>query len=115
MEGNDRLSPRARGAIEDQANDRFLSIASVWEVAIKLSLGKLTVGQPLGQFVDEQTRVNGVTILAVGVRDCIAVSSLVFHHRDPFDRLLVAQALSGGMASVSADAVLDAYGLTRIW
>ena len=99
--GNTRMTTLARGLIDDQANLKFLSIATPWEVGIKVSSGKLTVTKPVDVFFSDA--------------HVALVSTLPFHHRDPFDRLLIAQSLVGGISIVSADAQLDAYGVTRLW
>lgn len=90
-------------------------MASCWEMAIKVSLGKLTVSAPIGRFVQEQIEGNGFTLLDVSLEHVAMVESLPFHHRDPFDRLLAAQALSAEVAIVSADQVFRRYRVKRVW
>lgn len=89
-----QLSSTARQIIQDPANDVLLSIASAWEMAIKVSVGKLTIAQPLDIFLPSQLQQNSIALLGIDLRHVLAVASLPCHHRDPFDRLLVAQALS---------------------
>jgi len=108
-----KLSLRARVLIEDASNDKFLSIASPWEAGIKVSTGRLTLAKPVDVFFDEQRRRNGVTLLSINLEHTALVSTLPFHHRDPFDRMLVAQSLTEGMPIISADPALDAYGVIR--
>lgn len=113
--GDAQLSARARALIEDHFNTCFLSLASVWETAIKVSTGKLLLTQPLDIFFTEQTQRNGIALLPIELAHAARVAALPFHHRDPFDRLLAAQSLAENMPLLSADAVLDAYGIMRYW
>lgn len=110
-----QLNAYARVLIEDQANVKFLSMASVWEMAIKHGIGKLPLTQPLDRFLSEQIERNGFHLLPIEWDYLIRVSSLPMHHRDPFDRLIIAQSLTENMTVVSADKAFDAYGLTRLW
>jgi PIN domain nuclease of toxin-antitoxin system len=110
-----RLSTHARRAVEHVANERFISVAAAWEMAIKVSTGKLTLPDAVGPFLREQLPPNRMTLLAVGIDDLGRVSTLPFHNRDPFDRLMAAQALERGMTIVSSDAVFEKYGAKRIW
>ena len=109
-----RLSARARTAIGD-ASEAFLSLASCWEMAIKVSVGKLTLATPIERFLPEHLAVNGIQLLDIDLADTLAVARLPFHHRDPFDRLLVAQARHEKLTVVSADPVFRKYGVKRIW
>ncbi len=115
VSGSDRLSVQARSVIEDPANTRLFSAASAWEIAIKVSIGKLSLTVPYPQLIPGQLRANAVDYLPVSPEHLRALISLPFHHRDPFDRLLVAQALVEGASLVSADSTLDAYAVPRIW
>lgn len=108
-----RLSKRARTAIA--ATPCVVSIASCWEMAIKVSIGKLTVPLSVDRFVQEQLEINGFSLLPVSLEAAAAVADLPFHHRDPFDRLLAAQARRERIAIVSADRVFTKYGVRRIW
>ena len=112
---NPSLSSTARTAIEDPANTILVSAASYWEVAIKLALQRPIVSVPFGVFVQEAIFDNGFSILPAEPQHCERTISLPFHHRDPFDRLLAAQALAEGVPLVSADVVFDQYGVRRIW
>lgn len=113
--GEERLTPLARATIEEPDNEMFLSVASIWEMAIKYSLGKLVLTRPFGELIPAQLELNGISVLPLAVSHAAAVASLPFHHRDPFDRILVAQALTEQLPILSNDAVFDAYGVTRIW
>ena len=92
VEGTPPLGRRARAAVASPDNDVFVSVASCWELAIKLSLGKLRLTERLDRFIPEQLTLNGFSLFAVELRHVVGVADLPFHHRDPFDRLLVAQA-----------------------
>lgn len=113
--GNTRLSSTARGAIEDLTNVRLLSAASVWEVAIKVSLGKLSLNVPFGNLFPGQLGSNAIELLPVLPEHAAAIIGLPFHHRDPFDRMILAQTQAEGAILVSADPTLDAYGVRRLW
>ena len=113
--GDPRLPPCARRRIEDTANDRFLSVASVWEMAIKLSLGKLALAVSLDTLIEEGAVNNVFSLLDFRREHAVAVTHLAFHHRDPFDRLLVAQAMTDKLGIVSNDAELEAYPIQRLW
>jgi len=112
---DDSLGTKARKTIANERNECFLSIASCWEMAIKKSLGNLKIPEPVDRFVAEQVAVNRFSILPMDLRHVSHVSRLAFHHRDPFDRLLAAQATEEGMAIVSADPIFQKYGIERIW
>lgn len=113
--GDSRLSVYARGLIEDGVNAKFLSMASIWEMAIKHSINRLPLTLPFGDFVLRQLAQSGIQLLPIEFAHVVQVSSLPMHHRDPFDRLIIAQSLTENMAVVSADAAFDAYGVTRLW
>jgi PIN domain nuclease of toxin-antitoxin system len=113
--GDSRLSGKARALIDDSANEKFLSIASPWEVGIKVSSGKLTVAKPVDVFFADQIRLLSLHLLPITLAHVARAATLPFHHRDPFDRMLIAQSLTEGIPLVSADPALDAYGVTRLW
>ena len=108
-----RLSRRARRTIADERC--LLSAASCWEMAIKARLGKLDLPRPVDRFLQEQLEVNGFALLQISLGHVAAVTDLPFHHRDPFDRLIAAQALEEEMAVVSSDPVFRKYRVKRIW
>lgn len=118
LEGNKLLSKPHRQIIISPNNDVFVSIASLWEIAIKISIGKLVLSKPLGD-VFKQIKTENIEILAISPEYALQVSTLPFHHRDPFDRIIISQAIVEDMDFISADAVFDLYlkGLTikRIW
>jgi PIN domain nuclease of toxin-antitoxin system len=113
--GNTQLSATARALIQDPGNDKFLSMAVPWEVGIKVSTGKLTLSRPLEAYFTEQLVLNSIQMLPITLAHIARVSILPFHHRDPFDRMLVAQSLTENIPLVSADSALDAYGIVRLW
>ena len=109
------LSETARDVISSERNECFLSVASCWEMAIKASIGKLRLIKSVERFIPEELANNDFLLLAMEFRHVAKVETLPFHHRDPFDRLLVAQALTEKMSLVSADTLLSEYGVRRIW
>jgi PIN domain nuclease of toxin-antitoxin system len=113
--GSEKLTAAARELIEESANQPFLSAASLWEMAIKLSLGRLHLGRPFEDLIPEQIRLNGIQLLGIELEHVTPVTTLPFHHRDPFDRLIVAQAMAEQMPIVSADPAFDAYPIERLW
>ncbi len=110
-----QLNAYARSLIEDEANVKFLSMASVWEMAIKHSVGKLPLQFPFGDFLHQEQTRNDFPLLPIEPDHLIRVASLSLYHRDPFDRLLIAQSLTENMAIISADQAFNAYGVTRLW
>ena len=112
-----QLSKTAESAILDPANQVYVSPAAYWELAIKISIGKLTVQQPFEDFLDACENQYRFELLPIAPAHTAQVATLPFptKHRDPFDRLLVAQAIVEQMPVVSGDAALDAYPVTRIW
>jgi PIN domain nuclease of toxin-antitoxin system len=115
IEGNSKISTKAREIIDDTLNQPLLSIASIWEIAIKFSLKKLNLKQPFETLIPEQLELTGVELLSIEFAHVRRVAVLPFHHRDPFDRLLVAQALVEQLPLVSGDNALDAYPINRLW
>jgi PIN domain nuclease of toxin-antitoxin system len=110
-----QLSAKAKTILEDEETERFFSIASLWEIAIKTSLGKLALRKPLQEFLPEQLAVNRFSLLNISVEHAFQIARLPLHHRDPFDRMLVAQCLTENLPLVSNDSTLDAYGIKRLW
>ena len=110
-----KVSATAMAAMQPRANVVLLSAATVWELAIKVGQGKIGLSLPYRQWMDRAFADLKLTILPVTVEYADRQSALPPHHKDPFDRLLVAQALVEGIPIVSADAALDAYGVARLW
>ncbi|MCQ3930651.1 MAG: type II toxin-antitoxin system VapC family toxin [Chloroflexi bacterium] len=114
--GSPQLSLYARNLIQDLNNSAFLSVGSLWEMAIKISQGKLSISHlPFDTFISQQISLNRFTVLDISIRHTAALIPLPFHHRDPFDRLLVAQALTEQIPLISRDTIFDTYGVTRLW
>jgi PIN domain nuclease of toxin-antitoxin system len=110
-----QLSAAAKALIIDSANDIEISPASYWEIAIKISIGKYYLPESLEDFFERELATNAFRILAIEPRHVVPLTSLPFYHRDPFDRLLVAQAIVESIPIVSSDPVLDNYPVTRLW
>ena len=113
--GSANLSASARVLIENPANERLLSVASLWEIAIKTSLGKLTLSAPFDELIPAQLKLNGIDLLNIKVDHLSRLTTLPFHHRDPFDRLVIAQALVEMLTVISLDGAFDTYSVTRHW
>jgi PIN domain nuclease of toxin-antitoxin system len=109
------LTETARLAIADVNNVCCLSMASCWEMAIKSSLGKLRLARSLERFVSEQLGANDFVLLNIELRHTAKLEKLPFHHRDPFDRLLIAQAISEKLTIVSSDSIFSEYKVKLLW
>ncbi|SLM33103.1 PilT protein domain protein [Desulfamplus magnetovallimortis] len=110
-----RLSDKANVTIVDKDGLIYVSPASIWEIAIKISIGKYELPEPFALFWERQLRINDFTLLPITVLQSECVISLPFHHRDPFDRLIIAQSLVEEIPVVSSDTMFDSYGVERIW
>ncbi len=110
-----QLSPDAKALIEDADNRKLVSIASCWEIAIKVGLGKLDLGEPSHSFLPREIAHNNFELLPISLNHATMVEGLPAHHRDPFDRLLIAQATVEGLSLVSSDVVFDRYSVSRLW
>ena len=110
-----RLSAAALSALKAPENELWLSDASVWEMAIKVRLGKLTLPEPFHEKIFEAILRTGVVVLPIATRHAVAVSQLPMHHRDPFDRMLVVQASMEECAIVTHDPLIALYGVPVIW
>ncbi len=108
-----KLSTRARKAIASKPC--FVSMATAWELSIKVSLGKLQLGRPAARFFEDEALTNRFAILAIQMRHLLAVESLPFHHGDPFDRMLVAQASVERLSVVTKDSNFESYGIKCVW
>ena len=117
IEDDPQLSGRARTLIQDASNEVLVSPASYWEIAIKISIGKWRLNRPYEEFIDIGLNQYGFQVLPILPTHTARLIGLPFPqgHRDPFDRLLVAQVLVEQIPIVSADSPLDAYGVTRLW
>jgi PIN domain nuclease of toxin-antitoxin system len=112
--GDARLSRRARWTLEDPRCEPYLSAASVWEMAIKVALGRLRLPAPVPDYVEAKLRA-GFRALPIEWPHAAAVASLQRHHRDPFDRLLVAQALLEGLPLLTGDPAFGPYPVKTVW
>jgi PIN domain nuclease of toxin-antitoxin system len=110
-----KLGPVAAATLQDPANDLLISAASLWELAIKLGLGKLTLSRPYRDWMNQAMSDLDVNVLPITVEYADAQASLPLHHRDPFDRMLIAQAIVEGIPIIGADAQFDSYSVHRIW
>ena len=110
-----RLSANARTTFLDADNELLFSAVVGFEIAVKYSLGKLELAEPPRTFIDNRIRNNTLTPFPITLAHAVRVAELPFHHRDPFDRLLVAQALAEDLPLLSADDTLSAYGIRRLW
>ena len=110
-----RISWRAREVFSAGENKLLFSAASGWEMAIKVNLGKLTVEGPLGSYLSKHLVDVAVEVLPVSLRHAVGVADLPNHHRDPFDRLIVAQALAEGIPVLTADPLVTRYPVETIW
>lgn len=105
----EKLSSVALSALEDETNDLILSVVSVWEIQIKSQLGKLKLSQPLKDLIESQQEANDLKILPIELPHALALNTLPVHHKDPFDRLLIAQSIVEDITLVTADDKLSVY------
>ena len=113
--GSPKLGEKALSMIGDAGNERFLSAGCLWEIAIKFSLGKLKLAEPFEILIPRQIEANGIQVLKIDVTHLAALVTLPFHHRDPFDRLFVAQRTTEKLPIISIDPVFDTCGIQRMW
>jgi PIN domain nuclease of toxin-antitoxin system len=113
--GDSKLSLNARLLIEDAANDKFVSVVSLWEIAIKYGLGRLNLSDDFENLFPNQLIINGFEQLAIENKHFYEFIKLPQHHNDPFDRLLIAQTISEKMSIVSVDSAFDNYPVSRLW
>lgn len=113
--GSNRLSSHARDIIEDTSNDRYLSVASLWEMAIKVSIGKLDIPLPFTRLVRQHVVGNSIDLLQIEPEHLDEQRRMPFHHRDPFDRLIIAQAITEEMDVVGRDEAFEAYPIRMVW
>lgn len=111
----DKLSPKVSALARDPQNVLFLSLASVWEMQIKLQLGKLTLPAPLIAMMRDQRKTNQIKLLHITLQHILALESLPYYHKDPFDRLIVAQSRITDIPLITTDTTLTQYPITTIW
>jgi PIN domain nuclease of toxin-antitoxin system len=110
-----KLSPSAQSVLLDEKNRLFVSDVSIWEIQIKLQLGKIKLKLPLADLVESQQSDNGVEILRVTTEHILALDQLPPHHKDPFDRLLIAQSIVEDITIVTVDQQFSAYPAKLLW
>lgn len=110
-----KLPPTAAALLADRTNEVFVSPASYWEMAIKIHLGKWTIGKSYADLVDDLWNVYGFKVLPVLPAHTVRLIGLAGHHQDPFDRLMAVQCLTDRLTIVSGDAIFDRYGVPRLW
>ena len=110
-----KLSPAAKSAVSDPANERWLSPGSLLEIALKVRLGKLTLHAPFGTLFPSQLNANDIHLMPLEPEHIEPLTTLPLHHRDPFDRLIATTAIVEGLSVVSIDEAFDDYGVPRIW
>ena len=110
-----KLSRKAAFEIQNPANELFLSAASVWELQIKIQVGKFKFNDTFENVIAEQQLINGIQILPVNLAHALYLKNLPLHHKDPFDRILIAQATVENMTLVSADSKFSAYQVNLLW
>jgi len=115
VEGDARLSQNGVDLLIDPENELLLSPATYWELAIKVSIGKYRLSDSLAAYIAEAIRLYQLTILPIEVRHAEAVSNLPHHHKDPFDRMLIAQCVVEQIPVISSDEAFDAYPVQRLW
>jgi PIN domain nuclease of toxin-antitoxin system len=115
LEDSPRLSRRARRLLQAPDGTRLWSVASSWEVAIKTSMGGLALPVPFQEFAAETLAAHRMELLPISTAHLVQVAGLPRHHRDPFDRMLVAQALAEGVPILTADPAFDAYDVELVW
>ena len=111
--GNSRINEKVRSQIEN--NDNLISIASIWEIAIKSSIGRLDLELSIEQLVEEQIVANEIEILNIDIKHISVVANLPLHHRDPFDRSIISQAIVENLPIVGVDKAFDSYAVRRLW
>ena len=114
MEGDVFLSTNAKTAREDEQNTKYVSTASLWEIAIKISLGKLLLKKPLEEFLDNLSQTN-INILPLKFSHFLRISKLEFIHKDPFDRIIICQSLEENLRIIGKDPNFPAYGVNLFW
>ena len=114
LNGDDKLSIKSKELIENQNNFKFVSIASIWEIAIKISLKKFKFDKGFKKFLD-LIEDNGFDVIPISFDHALTVSTLKFIHRDPFDRLIISQALTDNLTIITKDGHIEKYDIKTIW
>ena len=114
IQASDQLSPKAADILEDPNQNLYFSIASLWEISIKMGLGKLKLDNSFHELEALLSRLS-IEILPIIFADTETYLSLPLHHRDPFDRILITQAMNRSLSIITADSAFDAYAIDRVW
>jgi PIN domain nuclease of toxin-antitoxin system len=115
VNGNKQISDKVKKLIESEDNQSFISIASLWEMSIKYNLGKLKFDEPFDTFIEREITNSEINILHINLEHLKITATLPLYHRDPFDRLIIAQAIIENINLLSKDSAFDAYSVKRIW
>jgi PIN domain nuclease of toxin-antitoxin system len=110
-----KLSPKAFAFCQNPENTLLLSMVSIWEIQIKLQLGKLSLNLPLPELIESQQQTNNIELLPINLTHILTLDSLPYHHKDPFDRLLISQAIVEDAVLVSGDSILANYPVKIEW
>ena len=113
--GDSKLSTNARILIEGEDNHKLVSIASIWEIAIKESKGLLNLSTPFEDYIRQKLSLEDFNLLNINLEHLNAIATMPFHHKDPFDRLLIAQSMVEEIPILSKNSAFDAYSINRIW
>ncbi|MGV2830412.1 type II toxin-antitoxin system VapC family toxin [Myxosarcina sp. GI1(2024)] len=109
-----KLSDRLKGLIEDTSNVSYISVASLWEMSIKFNLGKLTLDPNYEEFIEREVITSSIQLLNIELEHLKINAILPFHHRDPFDRLIIAQSIAENIPIITVDSAFDKYSVTLI-
>ncbi len=113
--GSEKLSEKVKLAIENESIENYLSIASIWEMSIKYRLGKLDLGMPFEIFVQQEILETNLKLLNINIEHINLIANLSFHHRDPFDRLIIPQAMIEKIRVCTAERIFNSYPIIRYW
>jgi PIN domain nuclease of toxin-antitoxin system len=114
ISGDSKLDETSRELIEDADNERYLSVASIWEITVKSSLGRLDVPLPVSALVRDHVWANAIELLAITPEHLDVLHGLPYHHKDPFDRIMIAQAVHEGMALLARDSAFGDYDVQLV-
>lgn len=113
--GSNKLSDNALEIMENFDNELVMSVASLWEIAIKISIGKLELAEPFNQLIPQKIQENEIDILQIHLLHLFEMINLPMHHRDPFDRLVIAQGIVERLPIIACDRFFEVYGVDIIW
>jgi PIN domain nuclease of toxin-antitoxin system len=115
VDNDSRLSKKAKNLYLNSENTILFSMASLWEMAIKISIKKLSIEGPLSEFVEIHIKANDIQILNIELQHILPLENLPYHHSDPFDRLIISQCLYKNIPVLSSDKIFDLYPIKRMW